>query len=91
MPTLARFTTFYDFLDFQKAVATLFLGISKIPTLNFEIHYFSYYLFKNFNFPDRYILYHEKINSGYKLKYFTAMPVYEKGKCCHRFSSIIWK
>ena len=42
MPILARFTNFYDFYDFRKAVATAFLGISKIPTVNVEIHSFSF-------------------------------------------------
>ena len=32
MPILARFTNFCDFYGFRKAVATAFLGISKIPT-----------------------------------------------------------
>ena len=49
MPILARFTKFCDFHDFRKAVATAFLGISKIPTVNFEIN--SFYFVKNFCFP----------------------------------------
>ena len=50
MAILARF---YEFLwgFFRKAVATAFLGISKIQTVNFEIHSFSFYLFTNFCFP----------------------------------------
>ena len=51
MPVLARFTNFCVFHDFRKAVATAFLGISKIPVANFEIHSFSFYLFKTFRFP----------------------------------------
>ena len=51
MPVLARFTDFCDFHDFRKAVATAFLGILKIPTVNFEIHSFSFYPLKNFCFP----------------------------------------
>ena len=51
MPILARFTDFCDFYDFRKAVATAFLGISKIPIVNFEIHSFSFHLLKNFCFP----------------------------------------
>ena len=47
----AGFTNFCDFYDFRKAVATAFLGISKIPTVNFEIHSFSCYLLKKFCFP----------------------------------------
>ena len=46
MPILARFTNCFDFCDFRKAVETVFLEISKIPTVNFEIHSFSFYLFK---------------------------------------------
>ena len=51
MPILARFTNFCDFHDFREAVATAFLGISKIVTVNFEIHSLSLYLFKNFCSP----------------------------------------
>ena len=51
MPNLARLTNCCDFHDFRKAVATAFLGVSKIPTVNFEIHSFSFYLFKKFCFP----------------------------------------
>ena len=51
MPVLARFTNFCDFHDFRKAVATAFVGISKIPMVNFEINSFSFHLFKNFCFP----------------------------------------
>ena len=40
-----------DFYDFRKAVGSVVLGISKIPTVNFEIHSFSCYLFKNLYFP----------------------------------------
>ena len=68
MPILTRFTNFCDFHDFRKAVATAFLGISKIPTVNFEIN--SSYLFKNFCFPN---LCPEKLNLGSKLKDFPAM------------------
>ena len=50
MLILARFMHFCDFHDFWKAVATAFLGILKIPTVNFEI-YCLFYLFKNFCFP----------------------------------------
>ena len=51
MPILVRFMTFCDFYDLQKAVATAFIGIFKIPMVNFEIHYLSFHLFKNFCFP----------------------------------------
>ena len=51
MPILARLTNFCHFHDFQNAVANAFSGISKIPTVNFEIDSFSFYLFKNFCFP----------------------------------------
>ena len=47
-----KFGQIYDFCDvydFRKVVA--FLGISKFPMANLEIHYFSCYLFKNFCFP----------------------------------------
>ena len=40
-----------DFYDFWKLVATAFLGISQILTVNCEIHSFSFYLLKNFCFP----------------------------------------
>ena len=50
MPILAKFMKFCDFYDFREASATAFLGISKIPVVNFEIHSFSFYLFKNFHF-----------------------------------------
>ena len=45
MPILASFT---NFCDFQKAVAIAFLGNSKFQTVNFEIHFFSFQLLKNF-------------------------------------------
>ena len=48
MPILVRFIHFSDFYDFHKAVATAFLEISKISTVNFAIHSLSCYLFKNF-------------------------------------------
>ena len=51
MAVLARFTNFCDCHDFRKAVAAAFLRISKIPTVNFEMNSFSFYLFKNFCFP----------------------------------------
>ena len=51
MPILARFTNFPDFYGSRIAVATAFLGISRIPTANFEIHPFSCYLLKNFCLP----------------------------------------
>ena len=40
MPLLARFMNFCDFYDFLIAMASAFLGISKISTVNFEIHSF---------------------------------------------------
>ena len=46
MLILARSTKFLDFYDLRKAVATGFLGISKIPTVNFEIHPLSCCLLK---------------------------------------------
>ena len=51
MPILARFTSFCDFHDFRKVVATAFLGISKIAKVNFEINSFSFYLLKHFCLP----------------------------------------
>ena len=51
MPILAR-SIFVTFMIFGKPfVTTAFLGISKIPTVNVEIHSFSLYLFKNFCLP----------------------------------------
>ena len=50
MSFLARFKNLRDFYDFREAVATAFGGISKIATVNFEIHSFSCYLFKSFVF-----------------------------------------
>ena len=50
MPILARFTNFCDFHDFRKAVATAFLRISKIPTVNFEINSFSFLFVQEFLF-----------------------------------------
>ena len=38
MSILARFMNFCDFYDFRKTVAIAFVGISKIPMVNFEIH-----------------------------------------------------
>ena len=42
MKILAKFTNVCDFHDFQKALATAFLGISKILTVNFETRSFSF-------------------------------------------------
>ena len=50
MPILAKFMNFCDFYDFREASTTAFLRISKIPMVNFQIHSFSFYLFKNFRF-----------------------------------------
>ena len=50
MSILAIFTNFLDFYYFREATATVLLGVSKIPTVNFEIHSFSCYLFKIFVF-----------------------------------------
>ena len=41
MQILARFTNFCDFRNFWKAIVIAFLGISKIPMINFEINFFS--------------------------------------------------
>ena len=49
MPILTRFTNSWNH-DFREAAATAFLGISKIPTVNFEIHSSSFHLFKKFCF-----------------------------------------
>ena len=50
MPILARFMNFCDFYDLRKAIATAFLGISKIPMVKFKIH--SFFLFvQTFLFP----------------------------------------
>ena len=51
LPILARFTNLCGYHDFRNAVATVSSGISKIPTVNFEIHSLSFYLFKSFDFP----------------------------------------
>ena len=48
MPILARFMNFCNFHDFQRAIATAFLGISKIPTVNFEITLFLFICSKCF-------------------------------------------
>ena len=64
MPILARFTNFCDFYDFRNTVATAFLGISKVPTVDVEIHSFSFYLFS---------MCLAKLYLGYKLKDFLAM------------------
>ena len=59
----ARFTNFCDFYDFRKAVATAFLGISKIPTVNFEIHSFLLFVQK-FLFSSDTNLNSRKLNLG---------------------------
>ena len=48
MSIFLRFTNFRDFYGFRKPAATAVFGISKIPTVNFEIHSFSCYRLKNF-------------------------------------------
>ena len=50
MPGFGQIYEVLRFLLFRKAVATAFLGISKIPAVNSEIHSFSRYSFKNFCF-----------------------------------------
>ena len=40
MPILDRLTNVCNFYDFRIAIATAFLGILNIPTVNFEIHSF---------------------------------------------------
>ena len=72
MPILARLTNFYDFYDFRKAVATAFLGISKIPIVNVEIHSFLLFVQKCLFSSDT-NLSRKKLNSGYKLKDVSAM------------------
>ena len=72
MPVQTRFTNFSDFHDFWKGVATAFLGTSKIPTVNFEIYSFSWHLLKVL-FSTDINLCLKKLNSGYKLKDFSAM------------------
>ena len=73
MSILARFRNFCDFHDFWKAVATAFLGISKIATVNFEINPFCFYLFKNFCFPVKQTCAQRSWNLRSKLKEFSAM------------------
>ena len=48
MPILTRLANFCDFRDFRKAIATAFIAISKISTVNFEIS--SFYLFQKLLF-----------------------------------------
>ena len=72
MLILAQFTNFCDFYDFWKAVATVFLRVSKIPMVNVEIH--SFFLFvQQFLSPSVTNLCLAKLNLGYKLKDFSAM------------------
>ena len=73
MPILVRFTNFCDFHDFRKALTTTFFGISNIPTVNFEIKAFSFYLFKNFCSPVTEMCAPRSLRS--KLKDFLAMLV----------------
>ena len=72
MPILARITNFCVFHDFRKDVATAFLGISKIPTVNFKIHSFLLFVQK-FLFSSDTNSCPRKLNLGYKLKDFSAM------------------
>ena len=51
MPILPRFAIFLDFYNFREVVTTAFSGISKFPTVKFEIHSFSCHLFETFCFP----------------------------------------
>ena len=67
MPVYTRFTNFFYYYDFRKAVATALLGISKVLTLNYEIHSFYCCSFKVFVF-----LCSQKSNLGYKLKDFSS-------------------
>ena len=69
MPALARFMNFCDFHDFWKTVAAAFLGISKIPIVNFEINSFSFYLFKKFCFPMTHI-YAREVELGFETERF---------------------
>ena len=55
---------FCDLYDFRKAVPTAFLGIKKIPTVNVEIHFFSFCLFN---------LCLAKLNLWYRLKDILAV------------------
>ena len=61
---------FCDFYDFRKAVATTFLGISKIPTVNFEIHSFSFYFCQKKLFSSDANFCPAKLNLEYKLERF---------------------
>ena len=60
----AIFTNFCDFYDFRKAVETAFLGISKIPTVNFEIHSFFLLFVQKFLFSSDTNLNSRKLNLG---------------------------
>ena len=74
---LVNFGQIYDFCDFHdfgNAVATVFLEISKISKVNFEIHSFSFYLKKNL-FSSNTNSCPRKLNLGYKQKDFSAMLV----------------
>ena len=79
MPILARFTNFCDFHEFWMAVATAFLGISKIPVIYFEIN--SLFVQK-FLFSNDTNLCPEKLNLGSKLKDFSALLILKVFEFC---------
>ena len=69
MAMVARLTNFCYVKDVGKAVATAFVGISKIPIVKVEIHSFLFICSKiSVSQCERFVL--EKVNVGYKLKDF---------------------
>ena len=74
MPISARFTNFCGFHDFRKAVAIAFIEISKIPTVNFEIHSFLFICSKLLFSIDTSSC-PGKLNLRYKEKNFSAMLI----------------
>ena len=76
MPILARFTNFRNFYDFRKAVATAFLVILKILTVNFQLH--SLFVQKVLFSIDTNLC-PGKLNLGYKMKDLSALLL----KICH--------
>ena len=74
MPILARYKTFQDFFDFQEALETAMLRMSKIPTVGFDVQSFlvicSEVLFSSdTNLPNG------KLDLGQKLKDFSTTGI----------------
>ena len=87
MPILVRFTNFCDFHDFQKAVATAFLRISKIPTVNFEIN--SLFVQK-FLFSTNTNLCPKNLNLRLKVKDFSAVLCNQFKGCAHNECKLLF-